>query len=103
MLERLSTRLAKAEAQQPASHAEALFNTRLASDMFPLATQVRFACRQAREGVFRLREQDFPPSLRALLDEGRNAGEQPGTLANAQPRIAETLAVVRAAAAKKID
>jgi len=70
--------------------------------MYPLTTQVRFACQQAQEGVFRLLEQTFPPTLEALLDEGRNAGEQPGTLADAQARIAETIAVVEAAAAAGI-
>ena len=98
MLGALSKWLAKAEAQRP-DGAEALLSARLSPDMFPLATQVRFACRQAQEGVFRLLEQDFPPALNALLDEGRNAGERPGTLADAQTRIAETLAVVEAAAA----
>lgn len=98
MLGALSKWLDKAEAQRPDGAAEGLLAARLAPDMFPLATQVRFACRQAQEGVFRLAEQDFPPALNALLDEGRNAGERPGTLADAQTRIAETLAVVEAAA-----
>lgn len=100
MLGALAQWLAKAEAQRPDGGAEALLAARLAPDMFPLATQVRFACRQAQEGVFRLRGQDFPPSLQTLLDEGRNAGETPGTLADAQARIAETIAVVETAAAE---
>jgi hypothetical protein len=102
MLGTLSAWLAKAETQTPAGDAEDLLSARLAPDMFPLATQVRFACRQAQEGIFRLQTQDFPPSLQALLDEGRNAGEQPGTLADAQARIAETLTVVEAAAVADI-
>jgi hypothetical protein len=99
MLGALSNWLAKAEAQRPGGDAETLLTARLAPDMFPLATQVRFACRQAQEGLFRLLEQDFPPSLHILLEEGRNAGERPGTLADAQARITETLAIVEAAAA----
>jgi uncharacterized protein len=102
MLGALSNWLAKAEAQRPGGDAESLLAARLAPDMFPLATQVRFACRQAQEGVFRLMGQDFPPSSQTLLDEGRNAGERPGTLAEAQARIAETLAVIQAAAAAGI-
>jgi hypothetical protein len=102
MLGALSKWLAKAEAQRPAGAAEALLLARLAPDMFPLGTQIRFACRQAQEGVFRLMEQDFSASLHALLDEGRNAAERPGTIADAQARIAETLAVVETAAAKGI-
>lgn len=98
MLGALSRWLAKAEAQRPGGAADGLMTARLAPDMFPLATQVRFACRQAQEGVYRLRGEDFPPSLQALLEEGRDAGERPGTVADAQARIAETLAVVEAAA-----
>ena len=98
MLGAVSNWLTKAETQRPDGAAEALLAARLSPDMFPLATQVRFACRQAQEAVFRLLEQDFPASLQALLDEGRNGGAQPGTLADAQARIAETLAVVEAAA-----
>jgi hypothetical protein len=103
MLGALSRWLAKGEAQRPTEEAEALLAARLAPDMFPLATQVRFACVQAQEGVFRLQGQEFPPSLQTLVDEGRNAGERPGTIADAQARIAETLAVIEAAAAKAIS
>lgn len=92
MLGALSVWLAKAEAQNGID--DALMAARLAPDMFPLATQIRFACVQAQEGVYRLRGEDFPASVTALLDEGRNAGERPGTLADARARIAETLALL---------
>jgi hypothetical protein len=98
MLGALSAWLAKAEAQLPGERAEALMAARLAPDMFPLATQVRFACVQALEGLFRLRGQPFPGAVAVLLDEGRNAVEQPGSVAEARARIAETLAVVEASA-----
>lgn len=99
MLGALSAWLTKAEAQRSSGDAETLMTARLATDMFPLATQVRFACVQAQEGVFRLQEREFPPSLQALLDEGRAGGERPGTIADARARIAETIAVIEAAAA----
>jgi hypothetical protein len=99
MLGALSTWLAKAEEQG----GEPLLVGRLAPDMFPLATQVRFACVQAQEGLYRLRGEAFPPSIEVLLDEGRNAAEQPGTIADARGRIAETIAIVEAAAAKAAD
>ena len=102
MLAALSAWLGKAEAQRPAGDAELLLGARLAPDMFPLATQVRFACVQAQEGIFRVQGRDFPPSLQTLLDEGRDAGERPGTIADARARIAETLALVETAAAKGI-
>lgn len=98
MLGALSRWLAKAEAQRPAGEADALLVARLAPDMFPLATQVRFACRQAQEGVYRLKGEAFTPSLQALLDEGRDGGERPGTIADAQARVSETLELVEAAA-----
>ena len=98
MLGALSAWLSKAETQRQVDGPEALLAARLAPDMFPLATQVRFACVQAQEGMFRLRRLDFPPSDQVLLEEGRNAGERPGTMAEARARIAETVAVVEAAA-----
>lgn len=103
MLQALSAWLGKAEAQMPGGAADALLSARLAPDMFPLSTQIRFACVQAQEGVYRLKGQDFPDSVRLLLDEGRNAGEHPGTIAGAQARIDETLAVVNAFAAEVLD
>lgn len=95
LLGALSAWLAKAESQRPEGAAEALLVTRLAPDMFPLATQIRFACVQAQEGVFRLHGETFPAALTTLLNEGRHAAEQPGTIAQAQARISETLEVVR--------
>ena len=50
--------------------------------------------------MFRLLGQDFPASVNELLDEGRNAGEHPGSIADAQARIDETLVIVDAAAAQ---
>ena len=102
MLGAVSAWLSKAAAQRPGKEGEALLAAHLAPDMFPLATQVRFACRQAQEGVFRLQGREFPALLQVLLDEGRNAGERPGTMADAQARIAEALAVVQAAAAENV-
>jgi uncharacterized protein len=103
MLGALSAWLGKAAAQLPGARADALMAARLAPDMFPLATQVRFACVQALEGVFRLRGQPFPASVAELLEEGRNAAGRPGSIADARARIAETLAVIEAAAADLPD
>jgi len=94
MLQRLSGWLDKAEAQMPDGTADALLSARLAPDMFPLSTQVRFACVQAQEGVFRLKGQDFPASVQNLLEEGREAGEHPGSIASARARIDQTIAML---------
>lgn len=91
MLRTLRGLLDKAEAQLGGSGADALLRARLAPDMFPLATQVRFACVQAREAPLRLLGASLAP-LDALLNEGRNAGEQPGDMAGARARIDEALA-----------
>ena len=92
MLKSLKGWLTKAQTQTP--EAEPLLLARLAPDMFPLSTQIRFACVQAQEAVFRLRGEAFPASLAALVDEERRAGEQPGSLAEAVARIDETVALL---------
>lgn len=97
MLAALSSWLEKASAQMP--DGKALLSARLAPDMFPLSTQIRFACVQAQEAMYRLTGKDFPASLTTLLDEGRHAAEHPGTVAEAQARIEETLTLVRQMAA----
>jgi hypothetical protein len=103
MLKALSAWLGKAQAQSPAGAAEALLSARLAPDMFPLSTQVRFACVQAQESLFRLKGEAFPKSVEVLLDEARNAGEHPGSIADAQARIDETIALVESAASYAFD
>lgn len=103
MLLALSGWLDKARSQMPGDRAEALMAARLAPDMFPLSTQVRFACVQAQEGVFRLTGEEFPDALGALLDEGRNAGERPGSIADAQARIGETVALLDGLAPDALD
>ena len=96
MLEALAAWLRKADEQL--EDADALMAARLAPDMFPLSTQIRFACVQALEGVYRLQDEAFPPEVDILLNEGRNAGEQPGTMADALARIDETLSTLNASA-----
>ncbi|MFC3096316.1 DUF1993 domain-containing protein [Alteraurantiacibacter palmitatis] len=99
MLSALAAWLDKAEREVGPDQADALMRARLAPDMFPLATQVRFACVQALEGVHRLARQDFPPLVQALLDEGRGASDNPGTISEARARIAQTRDLAAKAAA----
>ena len=103
MLAALSDWLDKAAAQKPGAEGEALLSARLAPDMFPLATQVRFACVQAREAVYRLQDQPFPPEIDELLNEGRAAGERPGSLDEARARIAETLTLLSDVPSEALD
>ena len=88
MLAALSGWLSKAE--KTSERADALLLARLAPDMFPLSTQVRFACVQAYEPVFRLQGEPFPEIWNTLLEEGRTSSDQPGTIADAQARITNT-------------
>jgi hypothetical protein len=103
MLQTLKHLLDKAETQLGADKAEALLSARLAPDMFPLATQLRFAAVQAFDGPRRLLGREHPPEVEAILDEGRNAGEHPGTLAQARARIDQALAFLDTLAPGALD
>lgn len=101
MLGALSAWLAKVDVDVVAE--EALLTACLAPDMFPLSTQISFACVQAQEGVSRLRQEPLPASIAVLLDEGRNAAQRPGSLGDALKKIASTIHLVQAAAVDAPD
>ncbi len=103
MLKILAGWLKKAQAQLPEAEAQALLSARLAPDMYPLSTQVCFACVQAREAVCRLRGEPFPAAINELLNEGRQAVKQPGSIADAYARIDETVALLNSLAADALD
>ncbi|RXR26552.1 DUF1993 domain-containing protein [Sphingobium fluviale] len=103
MLGAMSGWLNKAQAQMPGQEAEALLSARLAPDMFPLSTQIRFACVQVHEASCRLRGMAFSDTVQELLDEGRNGGEVPGSMDDAQGRIAATLALLNSLAPDALD
>jgi len=103
MLQTLKGLLDKAEVQLGPEKTEALLSARLAPDMFPLATQIRFAAVQAYDGPRRLRGEEPRPEVEAILNEGRNAGENPGTLAEARVRIDQALAYVDSLGADALD
>lgn len=91
MLKGLSGWLNKAEKQLPEAEAEALLSACLAPDMYPLSSQICFACFQAQEATFRLRGEAVPGALEQVALEGRNAVENPGSLSDAEARISEAL------------
>ncbi len=80
-----------------------LLAQRLAPDMFPLATQVRFACLQAQEPGFRLRGSQMPTALEALAAEGRSLDQQRDSLDAAQACIHTTIAALEALPATLVD
>jgi len=91
------------KAQEHTKDADALMAASLAPDMFPLSTQVRFACVQTYEVVYRLRHEAFPPALEELLNEGRNGRERSGTVSDALNRIDEALAFLNGVSADGLD
>jgi uncharacterized protein len=68
---------------------DALLSLRLAPDMFPLTTQLRFLAFQAQEPVYRLRGEAVPEAVLQVRQEGRDGGERPGSWEQARARIAE--------------
>ena len=103
MLRTLSSWLEKAQNQVAAAEAEALLAARLAPDMYPLSTQVRFACLQAQEATYRLKGEPLPDALDQLAQEGRDGGEQPGSISQAQARITEALTLLEGLTPDALD
>lgn len=103
MLRALSDWLEKAQKQLSESEAESLLSARLAPDMYPLSSQVSFACFQAQEATYRLKNMPIPEALKQVATEGQNAGEQPGLIANSQSRISEALTYLEALGADELD
>lgn len=68
---------------------DALLALRIAPDMFPLATQLRFLAFQAQEPLYRLRGEAVPEPVLEVRREGLEAGERPGSWAAARARVAE--------------
>jgi hypothetical protein len=82
---------AEAFAAERGESADSLLTLRLAPDMFPLVTQLRFLAFQAQEPVYRLRGAELPDALLKVRQEGLDGGDAPGTVADARARLAEAL------------
>ena len=80
-----------------------LLALRLASDMFPLTTQLRFMAFQAQEPIYRLRDQPVPEAVLQVRQEGRDGGEMPGTWAQARARIAEAAKLLETVGPDEFD
>ena len=105
MLHGLSAWLDKAAAHEAEAggDAEALLSRRLAPDMYPLASQVRFVCFIALEPCYRLRGLPVPEELEELRREGWNAGEKPGSISDAKAQIEKALAFLAALKPDALD
>ena len=94
---------AEAFAAERGESPEALLALRLAPDMFPLTTQLRFLAFQAQEPVYRLRDEPVPEAVLQVRQEGRDGAESPGTWAEARARIAEAAAFLATIAPDELD
>ena len=94
MLGTLSGLLKKAHLAMPGAEVEILLLDRLAPDMLPLSSQVRFACLQAQEMTVRLRGEPLPVLLSDLALEGYDGGSRPGSISDAQAWIDQTLSLL---------
>ena len=97
--------LDKAEAfsTERGESAEALLASRLAPDMFPLTTQLRFLSFQAQEPVYRLRGEAVPDAVLDIRQEGRDGGERPGSWAQARGRVSEAAALLASVGSDELD
>ncbi|MEO7826755.1 MAG: DUF1993 domain-containing protein [Allosphingosinicella sp.] len=82
---------------------DGLLSLRLAPDMFPLATQLRFLAFQAQEPVYRLRAQIVPEAVLEVRQEGRDGGDRPGGWAQARGRLAEASELLAAVGPDEFD
>ncbi|KAA0018705.1 DUF1993 domain-containing protein [Salinicola corii] len=102
MLRTLSGLLDKAQQQMP-ERAETMMSARLAENMLPLSSQIRFAAFQAQEAVFRLRGIPVPAWLDAVVAEGHSAGNTPGSIADARTRIDQALSLLEDVSDNALD
>jgi hypothetical protein len=104
-LHALSGWLAKAEAfaAERGESPDRLLALRLAPDMFPLTTQLRFLAFQAQEPVYRLRGEAVPEAVLEVRQEGRDGGERPGTWAEVRGRVADAAAFLAAVRPGEFD
>lgn len=82
---------------------DALLSLRLAPDMLPLATQLRFLAFQAQEPVYRLRGEAVPEAVLEVRQEGRDGGERPGSWAGARARVEEARALLGSVGPEELD
>ncbi len=82
---------------------QALLAVRLATDMFPLHSQIRVAAFQAQDAIYRLRGEDTPETTVALRSHAAMKQDETGTLAEMRTILAEALDVVRGVAPGEFD
>ena len=94
---------AEAFAAERGERPDDLLALRLAPDMFPLATQLRFLSFQAQEPVYQLRGEAVPEAVLQIRQEGRDGGERPGTWSDARARVAEAISLLGTVGPDELD
>lgn len=100
MLEALDKWLDKAEASNELS---AAIGKRLAPDMYPLASQLCFACFLAQEVICRLSGKDVPEEVLELRRRGWEIDERPLKASELRAMIADTRARLAALKEGELD
>ncbi len=94
---------AQAFAAERGQSPDGLLALRLAPDMFPLTTQLRFVAFQAQEPVYRLRGEAVAEAVLQVRQEGRDGGESPGNWAQARARIADAASFLATVGPDELD
>lgn len=94
---------AEAFAAERGERPDPLLSLRLAPDMFPLTTQLRFLAFQSHEPVYRLRGEPVPEAVLEVRQEGRDGGESPGNWAEARARVADAAAFIATVGPDELD
>ena len=94
---------AEAFAAEQGTSPDDLLPLRLAPDMLPLATQLRFLAFQAQEPRYRLSAEPVSDSVLQVRHEGRDGSDHPGTWDQARSRIAEASAALAAVSPAAFD
>ncbi len=82
---------------------DGLLALRLAPDMFPLSTQLRFLAFQAQEPIYRLRSEAVPEAVLQVRQEGRDGGATPGTWPEARARVSEAASLLASVGPDELD
>jgi uncharacterized protein len=94
---------AEAHARAHGNDPQDLLAVRLAVDMFPLGTQLRFAAFLAQEAVFRLRQQETPPEVLTIRTHGAMRPDDAGTLADCRAILGEAIAFLGTVGEQELD
>ena len=94
---------AEAHAREHGNDPQELLKVRLAVDMFPLGTQLRFVAYLAQEPVYRLRGQEVPDAVTAIRTHGATRPDEPGTLDDCRAMIRDALALLGGVGPGELD